>query len=380
MVGRRALESLIKVGALDCFAERLQLANEETIDNILKRSAAIHRAAEVGQLSLFGEVTGVQFDQDNASLLAEPLQVSRRELLQWERDLMGVYVSEHPLQGVMDKLHRLVNVYSTQITEADHDRQVTMIGIVKHIRRHTTKDGKPMAFAGIEDLYGEMEVVVWPRTWDETHELWKPDHILLLRGRLDASRAEPKLLCDEATTNLEVYEPAEPEARPASARTSEPLASDNGAGYDELSQSWEEPEPEEYAAPISEVPAPPAEPLPPAVAAAEPVLVKEAEPVQLYESPIPDPVPAQIEMRPQHLLVHIKRCADPDRDKRKLQRVHGLLISYHGQDHFALILEDNVRRVQIDFPNDTTHYCPELVSTLAEILGPDAIQVLPDQA
>jgi hypothetical protein len=85
-------------------------------------------------------------------------------------------------------------------------------------------------------------------------------------------------------------------------------------------------------------------------------------------------------MRPQHLLVHIKRCADPDRDKRKLQRVHGLLISYHGQDHFALILEDNVRRVQIDFPNDTTHYCPELVSTLAEILGPDAIQVLPDQA
>ncbi len=124
-------------------------------------------------------------------------------MLQWERDLVGVYVSEHPLQAVMDRIGQVVTAYSTDLSESDHERQVTMAGLVTYVRPHLTKNGKQMAFAGLEDLYGTIEIVIWPSTWDETRSLWEPDRILLVRGKIDAERGEPKLLCDEATTNFD---------------------------------------------------------------------------------------------------------------------------------------------------------------------------------
>src|SRR5690606_27179652 len=62
------------------------------------------------------------------------------------------------------------------------------------------------AFAEIEDLSGSIEVVIWPSTWDETKSLWQPERILLVRGKIDAQGGEPKLLCDDATTNLDLWE------------------------------------------------------------------------------------------------------------------------------------------------------------------------------
>ena len=383
-VGKRALESLIKVGALDCFGERLRLANPDTIDNLMKHSTAAHRAAEVGQLSLFGEATGVGLKEESAALLAESLDVPRRELLQWERDLVGVYVSAHPLQSVMDKVHQLVNAYSSQLGEADHDRQVTMIGMVKYVRRHTTKTGKSMAFAGFEDLYGPIEVVVWPNTWDETHALWEPDRILLVRGRIDASRGEPKLLCDEATNNFAVYEavaaPTAHEPTPAPVAPPPYYESDYNKPPPpdwDVDMDVEQPDEVDEMEPLEE--SMPAEPEPPPAEQVE----RGPEPAAGTASPQSIPT-IPIQERPAEeacqLLILIRRGADRDRDRRRLERVHGLLISYHGADRFALIVEDGKQRVRIDFPNDTTHYCSELAHKLADILGPDAIQVLPEQA
>ena len=205
-VGKRALESLIKVGALDSLAPRLNLL--ELLDRLMNFSGSLHRAAEVGQMSFFGDTTGVEFSTELAGVLVSELsqEVSPREMLQWERELVGVYISEHPLQRLIDRIKHVVTAYSSEITEADHDRQVAMAGMVTYVRPHVTKNGKPMAFAGLEDLYGQLEVVIWPSTWEETRELWEPDRILLVRGKLDASRGDPKLLCEEATTNFDLFE------------------------------------------------------------------------------------------------------------------------------------------------------------------------------
>ncbi|MHC4447881.1 MAG: DNA polymerase III subunit alpha, partial [Planctomycetota bacterium] len=204
-VQRRALESLVKVGALDNFGPRLQLYS--AIERLLGFSVATHRAQDVGQMSLFGDATGVKLEDETFALVGEDgesAEVSHREMLLWEKDLLGVYASDHPMQGVMHMLNDVVTAYSGELTEADDGRNVKMAGLVTYVRRHTTKTNKPMAFAGIEDIQGQMEVVIWPSTWEETKDLWEQDRILLLTGKIDASRGDPKLLCEWASTDFEV--------------------------------------------------------------------------------------------------------------------------------------------------------------------------------
>ena len=84
-----------------------------------------------------------------------------------------------------------------------------MVGTVTYVRPHITKTNKSMAFAGLEDLYGHVEVVIWPSTWDETREYWEADRIIQVHGKIDAGRGEAKLLCDDATTNITVHRAAD---------------------------------------------------------------------------------------------------------------------------------------------------------------------------
>lgn len=380
-VGKRALECLVKVGALDDFAPRLQLL--ESVDQLMSFSGSLHRAADVGQMSLFGEVTGVELDMDASGVLVDGIshEVSRREMLQWERELVGVYVSEHPLQGVMDKLVNIVTAYSNQLTEADHNRQVTMAGTVDYVRQHMTKAGKPMAFAGIEDLYGHIEVIVWPSTWDETKELWETDRILLVRGKVDAERREPKLLCDDATTNFELWEPAQEEtsktdwvALSPEYEEPQPEAYDNELSLSEPSlepdddQDVPEVEQDEPSILYSDYPAAPEEVMPP------PVTPPPVTPPPVIPPPVPpvgNPSPGEGSLR---LHVYLQRSGDPDQDRRKLERVYGKLHSHPGNDTFCIVLVDGEHYVEIDFPEETTDY-REVVNELAEFLDADAIQV-----
>jgi DNA polymerase-3 subunit alpha len=407
-VGRRALESLIKVGALDCFAERAQLL--ESLDRLMNYSASVHRAAEVGQMSLFGEATGVKLDAGSSGVLINGTaqEVPRREMLQWERELVGVYVSEHPLQSVIDKIGQIVTAYSNQISESDHGRQVTVAGLVRSVRPHITKAGKPMAFAELEDLYGNIQVLIWPSTWDETKALWQPDRILLVRGKIDAERGDPKLLCDEATTNFDLWEGV-PTSNSQGSLTDDSLAPppyDDYGHYSQEAAYYEEgPYPETYASayttPADELPADAAsssaelemdsEGSYPAVEefaepAAETLPDPEMAPEQEQELPeiaeVPRYAPAQNtgwrqSARPVKLQILFERSGEEERDRRRLERLHGLLISYPGKDRFSIVLLEGDRGVEVDFSKDTTHYCPELEAKLMHLVGKNAIRIIP---
>ena len=214
-VNRRALESLIKVGALRPFGMRAQLL--PIVDNIVGRSANLHRAKDVGQMSLFGEATGVHLAAEETLLpsLSQIPEVPQKEILAWEKDLVGVYISEHPLSQVLPGLRDVVTAQAGSLREESNGQQATIAGMVQRVRRHITKKGDEMAFVTLEDLQGTCDVVVFPRVWAQTKDLWQPEAILVLGGKIDAGRRdEPNLLCDWAKVPDQVVLPAERE-RPA---------------------------------------------------------------------------------------------------------------------------------------------------------------------
>jgi DNA polymerase-3 subunit alpha len=199
-VGKRALESLIRVGALDQFGPRPALL--AALDRILSISASHFKASDMGQMSLFGTHTGIS---EEIVLPKDSGEVSRREILNWERELIGLYVSDHPLSPVMDVLTQAVTHFSGQLAEASPDEHVRVAGIVTRVRPHQTKTGKAMGFVTLEDIQGNIELVIFPRTWDKVYEIVEPDRIVLVDGRVDAAGSEPKVLVDTITTELKHY-------------------------------------------------------------------------------------------------------------------------------------------------------------------------------
>ena len=133
-VGKRALECLIKVGALDRFGSRPAILH--VIDRIISISASHFRAADLGQMSFFGAQGGVAQD---ISLPSTTNEISRREILNWERELIGLYVSDHPLSPVMADITQAVSHYSSQLAEANPNERVRVAGLITRIRHHQSK-------------------------------------------------------------------------------------------------------------------------------------------------------------------------------------------------------------------------------------------------
>ena len=211
-VGKRSLECLVRVGALDQFGPRQALL--QALDQIVSLSASHFRAVDMGQMSLFGPHTGLIEEISLPASTRRNPEVSRREQLNWERELIGLYVSDHPLNPVMDDLIQAITHFSGQLSEAGPNERVRVAGIVSRIRPHQTKTGKSMGFVTLEDLQGTVDLVVFPRTWDRFHELLEFDKIVVVEGRVDAQGAEPKVLVDSITTDLTVTTPLEPSPFP----------------------------------------------------------------------------------------------------------------------------------------------------------------------
>lgn len=392
-VGKRALECLVKVGALEGMAaSRPQLL--ESLDRIVGFSSRVHQAAEVGQMSLFGESTGVELAQNGEGLLVSEVkeQVSSRELRQWEQELVGMYVSEHPLQALFDEIGRVVTKYSNEITEADQDKPVTMAGTVMSVRPTVSKNGKAMAYVQLEDLYGPVEVLVWPNTWKETKELWQQGRVLLVRGKLDTKGREPRMLCEHASTDFNVTLSADgppPPPRPMPDLPSldwgpppePPLDYDEGP-YSSQPPAYEAPPPFDDSGVPEPVPqARHSQPRPSSVpinGGVEPSSRGHApEAAALPSGPpaLPQPAPRpRSPMKPaetlaaetgRHLMISFQRSDNPERDKRRLQKLHGILISHPGRDSFSVLIKGDGKIITVEFPNEHTRY----EAVVEELLG-----------
>ncbi len=203
-VNRRALESLIKAGAMDSLGRREQLL--EIMDRMIQKSNMEHRVS--AQLDMFSlpAFTNSGAHVVLSTSLPDVPPIPSRQLLRWEKELVGLYVSAHPLQQVAANLEDTVTAFCGQIDESMVNQKVVVAGMVAWVRPHITKNDKPMAFVQLEDLQGNIEVVVFPSVYEGTRELWETDKILVVKGRVDVRGREPKIICESVQDYVVVSE------------------------------------------------------------------------------------------------------------------------------------------------------------------------------
>lgn len=189
-VNRRVLESLIKAGAFDAFGHRAQLL--EAIDQMLSISASHHNASAAGQMSMFGGL----LTADTFGELPKIKEIENKVQLEWEKELMGVYFSQHPLLKLAATGKKLVGAYVGEISSESDGQQVTIGGIIKGVRQIVTKKGDAMAFLQVEDPQGTIEVVAFPRTFNDCRDVIHEDALVLVRGKVQVREDKIAILAD----------------------------------------------------------------------------------------------------------------------------------------------------------------------------------------
>jgi DNA polymerase-3 subunit alpha len=152
---------------------------------------------------LSGAVTGV----NETIALPDVNNVDKREMLNWERELIGLYISDHPLTPYQPTLVRIVTHFSGQLSDAQHEEKIRVAGLVTTVRPYMTKTNKPMGFVTIEDIQGNIELVLFPRTWDKYHDQLSVGQIIIVEGKADTGSTPPKVLVDSIRTEIKVTEP-----------------------------------------------------------------------------------------------------------------------------------------------------------------------------
>jgi DNA polymerase III subunit alpha len=457
-VGKRALECLIKVGAMDFFGNRAALL--ASLDRVVSISSNHFRAAEAGQMSLFGEMTGVIEEIQ----LPDVSNVDKREMLNWERELIGLYISDHPLTPYQQTFIQIVSYFSSQLRDAQHEEKVRVAGLVTAVRPYTTKTNKPMGFVTLEDIQGNIELVLFPKTWQKTREQLTVGQIIIVEGKVDTNSTPPKILVDEIKTEIKILEsidskpnanpsapfnannsdlpleesisdPVFPEIQP-SKQTGLPsknipvkpsippptrqVAEQEAPGYrvdagfddmplppDNFPDDWEsEWQPSFENAAIAARPEPKVEP--PPVVGEQRLQQTESIESEIKEKPRDQVGPAhetlavqQISSLPkeettgflpslyiplaqeeaekdhplQQITVTLRSTGDREHDKRRIRTIFGTLISFHGRDRFSFQIFENGKGHLIDFPNDTTRVCGEVLERLKRLIGEESLRV-----
>lgn len=198
---RKAWESLIKSGAFDDMGDRSDLLFN--LDSITAFASKLQKEAASGQTDLFGmlggEGSGVQ---SMLNLQKAPVQHTDKERLAWERELLGLYISAHPLDKYETYLSEQAQPLTQLIPEYD-SRTMTVGGIINSVRTIVTKSGSKMAFVGIEDKFGEGEVIVFPNLYEKVGAKLQQDAVIRVTGKNSARDrdgnlgGESKLIADD---------------------------------------------------------------------------------------------------------------------------------------------------------------------------------------
>ncbi len=405
-INKRVIEALIKVGAFDEFGPRHQLL--AVMDQVVAAAAHTRKAAERGQFMLFGGDTLA--NEDMIALPKDAREIPRKELLAWEKELCGTYVSEHPLAASMAALRDFITRTSVELSEADHGQNVVVAGVITSVRPHVTKAGKSMAFAEMEDLFGRIELTIFPRTWAEQRDKIVPDKVLVIWGKAEVREGSaPKLLVDKVSDELTRARAANESPANESPANESPAsdalypAYEHPAGsvsvgepaepYD-ISNDYYPPPPEWDDIPYEAPPPPDSEPeamatQPQPQPASDERAARAPNPATPNPAATPNtngkhggsgsnggsaPAAGVAPFTPkEHLIVTIRRSGDFRQDIDRLEAVHQTLLAYPGPHTFAIHLRQAGKDVVLDFPNDRTRDCPELRARLAALLGPGCV-------
>ncbi|HET8606055.1 MAG TPA: DNA polymerase III subunit alpha [Gaiellaceae bacterium] len=192
---KRVLEALVKCGALDSTG-----ATRKGMLEVLEQAVAWGQKQQadrlLGQASIFdlGDATEAP-PRHHPVLPADEFE--KAELLRLEKEVLGLYVSEHPLHAIRDQLRRKTDCTLAELDRRRDGEAVTVAGIVAGVKQLTTKKGEPMVFLTLEDVTGSAECVVFASVYAQARELCTADRIVVARARIDRKEGESKLLASE---------------------------------------------------------------------------------------------------------------------------------------------------------------------------------------
>ncbi|MGQ9681787.1 MAG: DNA polymerase III subunit alpha [Anaerolineae bacterium] len=340
-VNKRVLECLIKAGALECLGSCGQLL--AALDNMLAVSQEAHAARQAGQLSLFGAMGG---SVPTFLTLPEAPPIAHKQRLAWEKELMGLYFSKSPLHLLPRNLPHVTRV--AQVDETLKGRRIMLMGQVTAVHTIVTKKGDLMAFATVEDLSGSLEVVVFPKTYQETREIWVEDALVVVKGKADMRDERPSLICDAARE----YDPTiDGQPQPDGYAM-------NGPGVG----------PSESLSPVMQ---PWSQPHGPQRNGAGTAGQGSIEPPELSASPPGLDAPER-ESAPR-LRVTFRRSGDDAQDRRALGEVYRTLTSMPGNARFCFCVTNSRGQVELDFPNASTLFSESLPQELLSRFGNDVV-------
>ena len=200
-LNKKSMESLIKAGVFDQFGERNQLLSN--MDRLLEVARENLKIQNVSQKSLFGTASPSRSLSLDASEPATP-----HERLVWEKELLGLYVSSHPLAGVKNILAKRAFSIAHIKKEAEtpffvKERRIKIGGIISSLKKIITKVGKPMLFIGVEDMTDKIEVVVFPSVLEKNPAAFQENKVVFITGRLDSRNGDQKLIAEEVEELVE---------------------------------------------------------------------------------------------------------------------------------------------------------------------------------
>ena len=383
-LGRRTLESLIKVGALDGFGTRATLI--AALDGIISYSSNYHRDQEVGQMVMFDSAAAS--DSDLLNVLKPIEEHSPRELLKWEKELLGLYLTGRPVDR-----HR--HLFASQNLHSIHDLKdpasakpdaVRVAGEISAIRKLTTGRGDMMAVLSLEDWHdsaGIIEVVLFPRTYTTVVNSFAAHNaelaegarqialaegeIVLISGTYDESRGEPQIIAETVSIDFNNAAAAEPLAQPMETG---PMAWDSNDYAPPPDDNWRAPADADF--PPQDMPETAfSEPQIEAAETPAPPRDEDAEPEWVNGDghlTMPDEAGATAPP-PRHIAVVLEATDEPEKDKRKLRRIHNTLIGYPGSDKFSIVIRRGETDFSLAYPNQSTQICDALLADLRGIVG-----------
>ena len=182
-VNKKAWDALIKSGAFDKLGDRSDLLFN--LENILAFASKLQKEALSGQTDLFGGMGSLASLQPTISLQPAPTKYTEKERLTWERELLGLYISAHPLDNYDAYFEEQTIPLSRVLPEVD-GKKVTIGGLVSTVRTIVTKSGKKMAFVRLEDKMSEGEVIIFPNLYEQVGGKLLQDAVIRVSGKISA--------------------------------------------------------------------------------------------------------------------------------------------------------------------------------------------------
>ncbi len=316
-LNKRALESLVKAGAFDGMGERASIL--ASLDKLIGFAQRSQKQRESGQASLF-DLMGAGQAEVSGVALEKVREAPEQQRLAWEKELLGIYLSEHPFARVSKEAAPYLSCSLVEVSTELANRDLIVGGIVSGARSISTKDGRAFLAAELEDMTGSLEVTVWPEVYEQTKDIWQVGNIVIAGVRVKTRDERLQVSVNKAVLYGEgAFDPAALAAEPPAANGSPYRRRGNGnAGR-----------------------------------------IKDEAP----------PTTAAAPVIPSSLRILLEETDDPHGDYERLRSLVNALRGYSGDRAVRLaIRQRDGAEVELDLP--PARPCPELTQALGDIVGP----------